>query len=52
MVLNPGKCHYLVRNKDICNESIELGKKILHAKAEQKLLVIIIDQDLNFQHHA
>lgn len=27
MVLNPGKCHYLVINKDIVNESIELGKK-------------------------
>ena len=27
MVLNPGKCHYLIINKDITNESIELGKK-------------------------
>ena len=50
MVLNPGKCHYLI-NKDITNESIELGKKILHAEAEQKLLGIIIDKDLNFQSH-
>ena len=46
MVLNPGKCHYLVINKDITNESIELGKKILHAEAEQKLHGIIIDKDL------
>ena len=51
MVLNPGKCHYLVINKDIANESIELGEKILHAEAEQKLLCIIIDKDLNFQSH-
>ena len=51
MVLNPGKCHYLVINKDITNESIELGKKILYAEAEQKLLGIIIDKDLNFQSH-
>ena len=51
MVLNPGKCHYLIVNKDITNESVELGKKTLHAAAEQKLLSIIIDQDLNFQGH-
>ena len=51
MVLNPEKCHYLTINKDITNESIELGKKTLHAKAEQKLLGIIIDKDVNFQSH-
>ena len=51
MVLNPEKCHYLIINKDIANESIKLGKKNLHAKAEQKLLGIIIDKDLNFQSH-
>ena len=43
MVLNPGKCYYLIINKDIANECIELGKKTLHAEAEQKLLGIIID---------
>ena len=51
MVLNLRKCHYLKINKDIINESIELGEKILHAEAEQKLLVIKIDKDLNFQSH-
>ena len=51
MVLNPGKCHYLIINKDITNESIELGKKTLHVQAGQKLLGIIIDKDLNFQSH-
>ena len=40
MVVNPGKCHYLIINKDI-NESIELDEKILP-------LGIIIDKDLNF----
>ena len=50
-VLNPGKCHSLIINKDITNESIELGKKTLIAEAEQKLLGIIIDKDLNFQSH-
>ena len=51
MVLNPRKCHYLVINKDITDESIELGKKTLYAEAEQKLLGIISDKDLNFQSH-
>ena len=51
MVLNPGKCHYLVINKDITNESIELGEQIFHAEDEQKLLGIITDKDLNFQSH-
>ena len=37
------KCHDLIINRDI-----ESGRKILHAKAEQKLLRIIIDKDLNF----
>ena len=49
--LNPGKYQYLVINKDIANESIELGEKILLAEAEQKLLGIITDKDLNFQSH-
>ena len=51
MVLNPGKCHYLIINKNIANESIELGKKTINAEAEQKLLGKIIDNDLNFQSH-
>ena len=51
MFLNPEKCHYLVTNKSIANESIELGKKTLHAEAKQKLLGMIIDKDLTFQSH-
>ena len=47
MVLNPRKCCCII-NEDIANESIELGKKMLHAEAEQELLGII-DKDLNFQ---
>ena len=45
MILNLGKFQYLVINKDIPNESIELGKKMLHAEAKQKLLGIIIDNN-------
>ena len=51
MVLNPGECHYLIRNKDTSNESITLGKKTLHAEAEQKLLGKIIDKYFKFQNH-
>ena len=50
MVVNCRKCHYLIIIKDIA-KSIELGQKTLHAEAEQKLLGIIIDKDLNFQNH-
>ena len=53
MVLNPGNCRYLIINIDTANKkSIESGKKTSHAEAEQKLLDIIIDKDLNFQSHA
>ena len=51
MVLNSRKCQYSVINKDIVNESIKLGEKILHAEAEQKLHSIMIYKDLNFQSH-
>ena len=51
MVLNYGRYYYLIMNKDIANESIELGKKRLHAEAEEKLLGVIIDKDLKFQSH-
>ena len=36
MVLKPGKCDCLIINKDIASESIELGKKTLHAEAGEK----------------
>ena len=36
-------------NKGIANESFELGKKNLHADAEQKLLGTVIDKNLKFQ---
>ena len=48
MALNPRKCDYLLINKDIAKESIELGKNTLHAEVEQKLLGIIIGKNLNF----
>ena len=51
MVLNHGKYHYLTINKDIANESVELGKKTSDAEAKQKLLGIIIDKNLSIQSH-
>ena len=51
IILNSGKCKYLIISKNVANKSIELGKKNLHAQAEQKLLGIITDKDLNFQNH-
>ena len=49
MALYSEKYHYLIIKKDIANDSIDLGKKTLHAEAEQKLLGIIIDKDLKFE---
>ena len=51
MVLNPEKCHYLLINKGIGNESVQLGNRVLHAEAEQKLFCIVIDKNLNSQNH-
>ena len=51
MVLSLGKCHYLIINRNIANESIELCKKTLHGQVEQKLLGIVIEKGLNFQSH-
>ena len=51
MILNPGKCHYSIIDRDITNEFIKLGKKTLHAEDEQTFLSIITDKDLNFQSH-
>ena len=48
MVLNPRKSHYFVTNKNIANDSIELGQKILQCEAEEKLVGIKIDKNLNF----
>ena len=40
-IRNPKECHYLIINKEIANEYIELGKKNLHAEVKQKLFGII-----------
>ena len=45
MVLNPEKCYFLIINKDIANESVELSKNTVHDEAEKKT----IDNDLTFK---
>ena len=35
IVSNPGKYHYLIINNNIANESVELGKKTLHANSSR-----------------
>ena len=51
MALNPEKCHYLLLNKGIGNESVQLDNRILHVEAEKKLFCIVIDKNLNSQNH-
>ena len=48
MIVHPGKCHYLIIGKGITNKYIELSKKTLDTKFEQKLQGITIDKDFNF----
>ena len=40
MVLNPGKCPYLIINKDIANESIKLARKLYTLKLNRNSLVL------------
>ena len=47
MVIDPGKDHYLIINKDIANESIELIIDLLIIDLLINLLII----DKNFQGH-
>ena len=49
MFLDLGKYHYLIINKDIDNEYIELRQKTLDVETEEKLRGIITDKNLNFQ---
>ena len=43
------KKYHCFINKDIANESLELGNKPLLPKAEPKFIGMIKDKDLNFQ---
>ena len=49
MVLNPGKFCYLIKTSAM--NLLNQARKHYMLKAEQKLLGVIIDKDLNFQSH-
>ena len=51
MVLNPGKCHYLVLGKRSNSDTINLNGTKLASSSYEKLLGILIDRDLSFDKH-
>ena len=50
MVLNPGKCHYIVIGDDDPSHKIILSNEISSSN-EEKLLGILLDSRLNFNSH-
>ena len=51
MVLNPGKCHYLVLRNRSNSDTINLNETKLASSSYKKLLGILIDNDLSFDKH-
>ena len=51
MVLNPGKCNYLVLGNRSNSDTINLNGTKLASKSYEKLLGILIDRDLSFDKH-
>ena len=51
MVLNPGKCHYLVLGNRSNSDTINLNGTKLARSRYEKLLVILTDRDLSFDKH-
>ena len=51
MVLNPGKCHYIVIGDDDPSHKIILNNNEIASFNEQKLLGILLDSKLNFESH-
>ena len=51
MVLNPGKCHYLVLGKISNSDTVNLNGTKLASSSYEKLLGILIDRDLSFDKH-
>ena len=48
MVLNPGKCHYIVIGDDDPNKKIILNDNEIASSIEEKLLGILLDSKLDF----
>ena len=51
MVLNPGKCHYIVIGDDGPSHKIILNNNEIASSNEEKLLGISLDSKLNFDSH-
>ena len=51
MVLNPGKCHFLVVGNSSNSDTINLNGTKLASSNYEKLLGILIDRDLSFDKH-
>ena len=51
MVLNPGKCHYIVIGDDDPTQKIILNNNEIASSNEEKLLGILLDSKLNFESH-
>ena len=51
MVLNPGKCHYIVIGDDDPNQKMILNNNEIASSNEEKLLGILLDGKLNFDSH-
>ena len=51
MVLNPGKCHYIVIGDDDPSHKIILNNNEIASSNEEKLLSILLDSKLNFEPH-
>ena len=51
MVLNPGKCHYIVIGDDDPSHKIILNNNEIASSNEEKLLGILLDSKLNFNSH-
>ena len=51
MVLNPGRCHYIVIGDDDASYKIILNNNEIASSNEEKLLGILLDSKLNFDSH-
>ena len=51
MVLNLGKCHYIVIRDDDPTHKIILNNDRIASSNEEKLLGILLDSKLNFESH-
>ena len=51
MVLNPGKCHYIVVGDDSPSHKIILNNNEIACSNEERLLGILLDSKLNFESH-